>query len=215
MAFSPVASGIFAFRNVGKTERGEFGRAPVAAGQFKTIFDEIKAYDKTIAKGTESAINLIRETSGNKEALKGFDKVLGFCSENVNPLICLSSIIQVARADDQRKEAIIQAPTLGFMFFGERCCKTNWSKIAKFFKNIAQKLSLTKLGGKIMKAIETHNMGGKVGEIVKGATFLTCSIGSSAIGNKIGHAIADKMDEHKEVSLFKENSADGSLKMAA
>lgn len=203
MVFSLFASGIFAFRNAGKTERGEIGRAPVAAGQFKSIFDEIKAYDKTIAKGTESAINLIRETSGNKEALKGVGKVLGFCSENVNPLICVSGLIQVARAEDQKKEAFIQGSTLGFMFTGEGLCKKYWGNISQFYKNMAKKMSVTKLGGKVLKSIETHNAGGKVGEIIKGVTFLTCSIGSSTIGNKIAH------------SLLKEDTADGSLRMAA
>ena len=203
MAFSPVASGIFAFRNVGKTERGEFGRAPVAAGQFKTIFDEIKAYDKTIAKGTESAINLIREASGNKDALKGVGKFLGFCSENVNPLICVSGLVQVARAKDQKKEGLIQGGTLGTMFLGEGLCKKHWAEIAEFYKNIAKKLSMTKLGGKAMKAIETHNLGGKVGAVVKGGTFLACSIGSSTLGNKAVR------------SLLKDDTQDSSLRMAA
>ena len=203
MAFSPVASGIFAFRNIGKTERGEYGRAPVAAGQFKSIFEEIKAYDKTIAKGTESAINLIREASGNKEALKGIGKFLGFCSENVNPLICVSSIVQVARAEDQKKEGLIQGGTIGAMFLGEGLCKKHWKQIKQFFINAAKKLSLTNFGSKIMKAIETHNAGGKVGAIIKGATFLTCSIGSSTLGNKAVR------------SLLKDNTTDSSLKMAA
>ena len=203
MAFSPVASGIFAFRNVGKTERGEIGRAPVAAGQFKSVFEEIKAYDKTIAKGTESAINLIREASGNKDALKGVGKFLGFCSENVNPLICVSSIIQVARAEDQKKEGLIQGGTLGTMFFGEGMCKKYWPQIEQFYKNIAKKISLTKLGGKAMKAIETHNLGGKVGAVVKGGSFLTCSIGCSTLGNKAMR------------SLLKDDAEGNSLKMAA
>ena len=203
MAFSPVASGIFAFRNVGKNERGEIGRAPVAAGQFKTIFDEIKTYDKTIAKGTESAINLVREASGNKDALKGVGKFLGFCSENVNPLICVSSIVQVARAEDQKKEGLIQGGTLLPMFLGEGLFKKHWSQIKQFYINIAKKISLTELGGKAMKAIETHNMGGKVGAIVKGGSFLTCSIGCSTLGNKVMR------------SLLKDDVDEGALRMAA
>jgi len=216
MAFSILATGFFAGRNTGRA-KNEPGRVPVALGQYKTVFDEIKAYDKTIAKGTESAINLVREASGNKEALKGIRKILGFCSENVNPLICVSSLVQVARAEDQKEEAVIQAGTLGFMFTGEALCKEYYEKVANSapVKDSIKKLSESKAFNKAFNIIETHNLGGKIGEIVKAATFLTCSIGSSTIGNKIGHAIADKLDEKKEISLFKDDTSNGSLRMAA
>ena len=81
--FSPVASGIFAFRNIGKTENGEIGRAPVAVGQVAGIWKELGKYDKTIAMGTKNAIQILQDVAGDSKALRYAGKTVEFLSNNI------------------------------------------------------------------------------------------------------------------------------------
>lgn len=217
MAFSPIASLGFFFRNVDKVDGGEYGRIPVAVGQFNTVFKAVKDYDKSIAKGTDAALSIFREAVNNPNALKRTGKVLGFLSEHVNGFIVASSAIQVMRAEDKEREVCIQAPMLGLMFLGEGICKRNYAKVANSatVKNAITKMSKTKVLGKVYNTIMKRNWGGKVGNIIRGITFLAFSIGFSTVGSKIGHNIADKIDSRKEQSMLKEASQNSELRMAA
>ena len=128
--FSPVASGIFAFRNIGKTENGEIGRAPVAVGQVAGIWKELGKYDKTIAMGTKNAIQILQDVAGDSKALRYAGKTVEFLSNNINPLICASSVVKVAMSDDKEKTFKEELGSLAFMFAGEHLISKNYNNIA-------------------------------------------------------------------------------------
>lgn len=182
--FSPVASGVFAFRNIGKTENGEIGRAPVAVGQIAGVWKEIGRYDKTIAMGTKNALNILREVAGDSKTLKYAGKTIEFLSNNVNPLICASSVVKVAMSDDKDRTLKEEIGSLGFMFAGEHLISKNYDKIAnsKTVTNTLDKMSKSSIFKNMFKTIAKKNWGGKIGSIIKGLSFVTVSIGSSCVG---------------------------------
>jgi len=198
--FSPVASGIFAIRNVGKTENGEIGRAPVAVGQAAGIFKEIAKYDNTIAMGAKNAINAFREISGESKALGYAGKAVNFFSNNINPLICASSALKVAMAQDRDKDRVLaeEAGMLAFMFTGETLVAKNYDKVvnSKTVTNMLDKASKSTMFKSVFEAIEKNKMGGKIGAIVKGVTFLTASIGCSNIGSDLMKSFMKTHDKY-------------------
>ncbi len=196
--FSPVASGIFAFRNVGKVENGEIGRAPVAVGQVTGLIKEIGRYDKTIAMGTKNAVEILREVAGDTKALKYAGKTVEFLSNNVNPLICASSVIKVAMSEDKDKTLKEEIGSLGFMFAGEKLMAQNYDKMAKskFVTESIEKMSKTKLLEPMFKAIAKRNWGGKIGAIIKGVSFVTVSIGSSCLGLELTKSLLKTTDKN-------------------
>lgn len=182
--FSPVASGVFAFRNIGKTENGEIGRAPVAVGQVAGIIKEIGKYDKTIAIGTKNALNVLRDVAGDSKALKYAGKTVEFLSNNINPLICVSSVVKVAMSEDKERTLKEEIGSLGCMFAAEYAVSKNYDKIAnsQAVKTTVKKISDSNIFKPLFKTIAKNNWGGKVGSIIKGLTFVTASIGASCIG---------------------------------
>lgn len=201
--FSPVASGIFAFRNVGKTESGEIGRAPVAVGQFAGVIKEIGKYDKTIAIGTKNAMQILQDVAGDSRALRYAGKTVDFLSNHINPLICVSSGIKVAMSDDKEKTFKEEAGSLAFMFAGETLISKNYDKIAnsKTVTEAIGKMSKSSLFKPMFKSIEKNHWGGKVGAIIKGLTFVTVSIGSSNIGLDITKSLLKTTDKNGKECL--------------
>lgn len=197
--FSPVASGIFAFRNIGKTENGEIGRAPVAIGQINGVIKEIGKYDKTIAMGTKNAVEILRDVAGkDSSVLKYAGKTVEFLSNNVNPLICASSALKVAMSDDKERTLKEEIGSLGFMFAGEHLISKNYDKIAnsKTVTSTIDSMSKSKVFKPIFKAIEKNNWGGKIGSIIKGLTFVTASIGSSCAGLELTKSLLKTTDKN-------------------
>jgi len=172
--FSPVASCVFAFRNVNKTENGEIGRAPVAVGQFTGLIKEIAKYDKAIGMGAKNAVSIFKEIAGDTKAFRYAGNTLEFLSNNVNPLICASSALKVAMAKDEDKDRVLleQLGMLGFMFTGENLVSKNYDKVIN-----------SKAIKPLMSKITKGAHGGKIAAIIKGLTFLTASIGCSNIGS--------------------------------
>lgn len=201
--FSPVASGIFAFRNVGKTESGEIGRAPVAVGQFAGVIKEIGKYDKTIAMGTKNAMQILQEVAGDSQALKYAGRTVEFLSNHINPLICVSSGIKVAMSDDKEKTLKEEVGSLAFMFTGEHLISKNYDKIAnsKAVTNAIDKMSKSSLFKPMFKAIEKNKWGGKIGAIIKGLSFVTVSIGSSCVGLELTKSLLKTTDKNGKECL--------------
>ena len=194
--FSPVASGVFAFRNIGKTENGEIGRAPVAVGQVAGLIKEIGRYDKTIAMGTKNALNVLRDVAGDSKALKYAGKTVEFLSNNINPLICVSSVVKVAMSENKEQTLKEEIGSLGCMFAAEYAVSKNYDKIAnsQAVKNTVKKMSETSIFKPIFKTIAKHNWGGKVGSIIKGLTFVTASIGASCVGLELTRSFLKSVD---------------------
>ncbi len=201
--FSPVASGIFAFRNVGKTENGEIGRAPVAVGQFAGVIKEIGKYDKTIAMGTKNAMQILHDIAGDSRALRYAGKTVDFLSSHINPLICASSVVKVAMSDDKEKTFKEEAGSLAFMFAGETLIAKNYDKIAnsKTVTNTIDKMSKSSLFKPMFKTIAKNNWGGKIGAIIKGLSFVTVSIGSSCIGLDLTKSLLKTTDKNGKECL--------------
>lgn len=201
--FSPVASGIFAFRNIGKTENGEIGRAPVAVGQVAGVLKEIGKYDKTIAMGTKNAVQILQDVAGDSKALKYAGKTVEFLSNNINPLICASSVVKVAMSDDKEKTFKEELGSLGFMFAGEHLISKNYEKLAtsKTVQNTLEKMSKSGVFKPMFESITKHKWGGKIGAIIKGLTFVTVSIGSSCVGLELTKSLLKTTDKNGKECL--------------
>lgn len=201
--FSPVASGIFAFRNIGKTENGEIGRAPVAVGQVAGVLKEIGKYDKTIAMGTKNAIQILQDVAGDTKALRYAGKTVEFLSNHINPLICASSVVKVAMSDDKERTFKEELGSLGLMFAGEHLISKNYNNIAnsKTVQNTIDKMSKSSLFKPLFKQIAKHNWGGKIGAVIKGLTFVTVSIGSSCIGLELTKSLLKTTDKNGKESI--------------
>ena len=196
--FSPVASGIFAFRNVGKVENGEVGRAPVVVGQFAGVMKEISKYDNTIAMGAKNALNVFKDIAGDSKALQCTGKVVNFFSNNINPLIVASSVLKVANAEDKELVFREELGSLGFMFLGESLVAKNYDKIAnsKTVTEALETASKSKAFSSIFKTIAKNNWGGKIGSIIKGLAFVTGSIGSSCLGLELTRSLLKRTDRY-------------------
>ncbi len=168
---NPVSSLIFAYRNVGKTENGEIGRAPVAAAQGINVCGEVAKYNKAIAKGADAAVsvfeNLAQKSKPVDYALKG----VKWATKNVNPLICVSGGIKVAMAEDKASAAITEVAALSGMFAGESAAK-------KVLPSLIKKLPV----------------GNKVGMIINGLLFVGASIASYCGGEYLGKILAKDVE---------------------
>jgi len=190
--FSAVASGIFAVRNAKKTENGEVGRSAVTLGQTAGVVQEVAKYDGAIAKTARSACSVFSDLAKENKAFEYAGKVTKFAVNNVNPLICVSGVIKTAMADDKVTTGITEAAALSAMFAGEGLTKKYYESIvnSKTCKNILKKASETKGLKNIFKYIEKHKLGGKIGAVIKGVTFIAASITSYNVGEKIGKDVA-------------------------
>lgn len=160
-----IASTIFMFRNIGKVENGDIGRVPVAGAQCVNIFNEVAKYNKTVAKGTEAASNAFRSLAESSKVADYALKGVNWATKHINPLICVSGVVKVARTkDDKTSAAIEEASALGTMMAGEKCAKAILPKLIK--------------------------CGGKTGAIAKGLLFVGASMGSYSVGEKLGKDLA-------------------------
>ncbi len=166
MVYSPVASVIFSVRNGGKTSAGDIGRLPVTVGQAASVVKASAQYGNPFSRTIKQGLRILN----SDYVARNLGKVVKFASDNINPLIVVSSGIKVAMADkEQRKDVLIaEAGCLAGMFAGE-----GWMK-----KNLA-------------KYLDKIPMNKKWIPILKGIVFVTGSITSSLIGEKIGKKVAE------------------------
>ncbi len=162
-----VSSLIFAYRNVGKTQNGEIGRAPVAAAQGINVLSEVARYNKAIAKGTEAATSMFSNLAKHNKAVDYAVKGVNWATKNVNPLICVSGGIKVLTSDDKVSSAIKETSALATMFAGERLAKEILPKIIK--------------------------SQGKGGALLKGILFVCASIGSYSAGEYFGKNLSKEV----------------------
>ena len=67
--FSPIASCIFACRNVDKTKNGDVGRSTVALGQTAGLLQEVSKYDGLAANSARSALSVFSKLASQNEFL--------------------------------------------------------------------------------------------------------------------------------------------------
>ena len=170
-----VANILFTIRNGNRTQNGEGGRGLVTVGQAAKFFKQVKNYDNVFGDVTKSAINAFSRISENDKAFRYLSKGVKFASENINPLICVSSGINVLTSDDKQSAVIAETGNLAGMFAME-----GWMK--KHLDGIIEKLPISK----------------KWKPIVRGIAFVCGSIGASTICYNIGKKAAAKLKEVNE-----------------
>ena len=173
-----VSSLIFAHRNVGKTQNGEIGRAPVAAAQCLNVINEVSKYNKTVAQGTDAAVSIFTNMAKTSKAADYAVKGVSWATKHVNPMIAASGVVKVAMSDDKLSAGIKETSALATMFAGE--------KIA----NMALKALAQCKNPKVAKFFNTNT---KMGAIIHGVLFVAASIASYALGEKLGNQAAKEV----------------------
>lgn len=194
--FSPVASGIFAYRNADKTKNGDIGRSAVTLGQTAGLVQEVAKYDGIAANTARSALSVFSDLAKQNKAFEYAGKVTQFAVNNVNPLICASGVVKTAMSEDKVKTGITEAAALATMFTGEGLIKLYYDKAANSneVKNLGKKLSDKKFIKPVVEYLEKHKLGGKVGAVVKGLVFVGGSMTSYSIGQKFGDDFAERVE---------------------
>lgn len=192
MSFSPISTGLFAFRNVEKAENGDSGRAVVAGCQGLNLCNEVAGsimkYDSALSKTARSAASVFSEMAKESKAFDYAGKAIKWGCDNVNPLICASGAIKVARSDDKVDAGIKEALALSTMFAGENFVKGNYDLAAnsKFMKEMSKAAKETQALKPVFGYITKHKLGGKIGTAIKGLALVGASITSYNIGEYLG-----------------------------
>ena len=172
---------LFFLRNGKRAQDGEGGRGFVAIGQGAKVVKQICEYDNIFARGTKSAVNAFKTIAENDKIFNGISKGVKFASENVNPLIVVSSGINVLTSDDKQSTIIAEAGNLAGMFAVE-----GWMK--KNLDNVLKTLPISK----------------KWLPVVRGITFVIGSIGASTLCYNICKAAASKLKVINEQSKLEQ-----------
>lgn len=198
--FSPVASCIFACRNVDKTQNGDVGRSTVAIGQAAGLVQEVSKYDGMVANTARSALSVFSDLAKEHKAFEYAGKAVKFAAENVNPLICASGVLKTAMSDDKVETGVTEIAALSAMFAGEGMIKNNYDRIANSasVKNYVKDLSKTKWIKPLVKYLEKAKLTGKASAIVKGLTFVAGSMTSYSIGQALGKDVAGRVKSNME-----------------
>lgn len=160
MSFSDVATVGFAIRNVDKTTSGDLGRLPVAVGQTVNAIKAGAEYNSFLKRG----VNVVKKVAESDSVFKGISKGVKFVSNNINPLIVVSSGYNVltAKKEERKKTLFSEAGCIAGMFLGEGWMKKNLNPI-----------------------IEKLPVSNKWKPVIKGLIFIGGSIGSSTIGQML------------------------------
>ena len=179
---------LFFLRNGNRAQNGEGGRGFVAIGQGAKVVKEICEYDNIFGKSAKSAVNAFKTVAQNDKVFNGISKGVKFASENVNPLIVVSSGINVLTSEDKQSTVIAEAGNLAAMFAME-----GWMK--KNLDNVLKNLPINK----------------KWMPIVRGIAFVIGSIGASTIGYKIAKTFASKLKAANEKAEMEEKQQHESI----
>lgn len=182
-----VSSAVFCARSVDKAENGQFGRWTVAAGQGKKVADYVATLDNQVGKTAKTAYDALHTASKSEKLLQYGGKALNLAAEYVNPLICVSSGIDVLMADDKESALIKNICGLGAMFAVENAMKHHLDDVVKI-------KGIDKIAQKVMQWAKTFKGGEKtVPAIIHGAAFVIGSCTAYNIGNKFGTLVANKV----------------------
>ncbi len=200
--YSPLATCIFACRNVDKTQNGDVGRSTVALGQAAGLVQEVSKYDGMVANTARSAVSVFSKLANEHKAFEYAGKAVQFAADNVNPLICASGVLKTAMSDDKVETGITETAALSAMFAGEGMIKQNYDKIANSsaVKSGVEGISKTQIFKPVVKYLEKHKLKGKAGAILKGLIFVGGSMTSYSIGQKFGEVTAKRVKANIETA---------------
>ena len=190
-----VPSGIFCYRNIKKVENGEPQRGTVAFAQGAKIVQACANYNEATSKTAGNAMSIFNEYAKKYKPLDYAGKSVKWATKNVNPLICASSVIKTATADDKVGTGITEAGALAGMFAGEGMLKLYMDKFINAENvtraaNLADKASWLKPLAKFMNKAGNNS---KIAAVIKGITFVCGSMGSYALGQSIAGQYSDKV----------------------
>lgn len=195
-----ISSAIFCVRNVDKVEKqGKVGRSAVAVGQGKKVFDYVATLDNEVGKTAKTAVDALKTYSQKEKLLSYAGKAVDFASKNVNPLICVSSGIDVLMADDKDTAIIKNTAALGSMFAAENLMK-------KHLDDIPKMKSMEKTAQRVMKFATKHKMEGKLPAIIHGVAFVVGSCVAYSAGEKFGTLVAKKVKDEYKTPEIKEHT---------
>lgn len=160
MSYSDVATVGFAVRNIDKTTSGDWGRLLVALGQTANAIKAGAEHNSYLKSG----VNALKKVAESDSVFKGVSKGVKFVSNNINPLIVVSSGYNVltAKKEERKKTLFSEAGCIAGMFLGEGWMKKNLNPI-----------------------IEKLPVSNKWKPVIKGLIFIGGSIGSSTIGQML------------------------------
>jgi len=184
---NPVSSLIFCCRNVDKVEyEDKMGRFPVAIAQANNVFQAVQKLDGTVGKTAKTASDVLANAAKEEKVLAYAGKGVKFLSEHVNPLICVSSGLDVLKADDKEKAFVTNATALGAMFLVEDQMKKHLDDIPKqkIFKKVVEK---------IMKFAESYKCEKGLPAVAHGVAFVVGSCTAYSLGEKFGNLVATKL----------------------
>ena len=160
MSYSDVATVGFAVRNIDKTTSGDWGRLLVALGQTANAIKAGAEHNSYLKSG----VNALKKVAESDSVFKGVSKGVKFVSNNINPLIVVSSGYNVltAKKEERKKTLFSESGCIAGMFLGEGWMKKNLNPI-----------------------IEKLPVSNKWKPVIKGLIFIGGSIGSSTIGQML------------------------------
>lgn len=186
-----IATCWFLARNGEQANDGHIGKYAVAIGQAKKIYDEVAALDNAIGKGFQSTADILNGYAASNKIVGGAGKLLKFASQNVNPLIITSAVIDTAMADDKITTGVTSAAGVTAMFGAEKLMKKFLTKESEV--KLAQRIT------DFVKKIHPERAGkiGRIGAYVAyGLAFASASIVGYSGGKKFGKLlIGDKSDK--------------------
>lgn len=202
MGITPVAlldvcvpSSVFLYNNVKKVENGEKARGTVVFAQGAKIAQAVAQYHDNTAKGATEAYNIFGKYAKTSKILDYAGKGVNWATHNVNPLICASAAYRTLTSDDKVHTGISQLGAISGMFLGEGLMKLHSDKLINeenVNKLVEQLKKVDGLKG-IATAILENGHGGKIASILKGIAFVTVSMTSYNIGQKLADDTADRI----------------------
>jgi len=205
---NPVSSMIFCARNFDKAENeNKVGRWAVVAGQAKKVTDYVVTLDNQLGKESKAAVDVLSKHAKNEKLLDFAGKAVNLASKNINPLICVSSGIDVLRSDDKESTAVVAGSALATMFVGENLMKKHLDDIPKI-------KGVDKIAEKVMKVAKDCKIEGKVPAIIHGVAFVVGSCTAYNVGEKFGKLLMNKPEKETDVNKKAEGAtqADTELK---
>lgn len=186
-----VSSTIFCARNIDKAEnQDKVGRWAVAVGQGKKVIDYVRTLDNELGKNTNALIHDIKVVSEQEKLLEYTGKAINFASKKVNPLIIMSSGLDVLTAEDKKSALVKNTTALSAMFAVEHLMKNHLDDVTKI-------KGIDKVAKKVAEFGMKHNCEGKLGALIHGVAFVVGSCTAYSVGDKFGDLILNKTDAKK------------------
>ena len=200
-----VPSGIFCYRNLKKVENGEPQRGTVAFAQGAKIVQACANYNDSTAKTANSLCSVFNEYAKKYKPVDYAGKAVKWATKNVNPLICASSVIKTATADDKVGTGITEGGALAGMFAGECMMKLYMDKVIneKNVFNAAKSVEGIRWLKPMSEFLMKSGHSSKVASIIKGIAFVCGSMGSYAVGQNLAEKYADRVKAHLGVETPK------------